>query len=136
MKRIFANIVLLSGIYDLALAVLFLFASPFISILLAYPISPLSGALLQIIGAFLLTFGIALVVASLDLDRLLIIPVVNSILRLLFFIILVYYIVIWSLPVALIVFGIIDAIIGGLFVTFILAIQDYSFRVILPKRRT
>lgn len=136
MKKWFAKFVLLSGIYDLLLAGLFLFASPIISILVAYPISPLSGALLQTIGAFLLSFGIALVVASRDLDRLLIIPVVNSILRLLFFIILVYYIIIWSLPFALMIFGIIDVIIGGLFIAFILAIRDYSFRLVFQKQRT
>ena len=127
---------LLSGIYDLLLASLFLFTSPIVSILVAYPITPLSGALLQIIGAFLFTFGIALIVSCRDLDRLLIIPAVNSILRLLFFIILVYYIIVWSLPSALLVFGVIDAVIGCVFVVFILAIKDYSFRVLVPKRET
>ena len=136
MKKWFAYFVLLSGIYDLLLASLFLFISPIVSILVAYPITPLSGALLQIIGAFLLTFGIALIVSSRDLDRLLIIPAVNSILRLLFFIILVYYIIVWSLPSALLVFGVIDAVIGCVFVVFILAIKDYSFRVLVPKRET
>jgi len=136
MKKWFAHFVLLAGIYDLILAALFLFASPFVSILVAYPINPLSGALLQLLGAFLLTFGVALVVASRNLDRLLVIPAVNSVLRLLFFIILVYYIIVWSLPFALMVFGVIDAIIGCLIVVFILAIRDYSFRVMIPKQRT
>ncbi|MFX0169162.1 MAG: hypothetical protein ACFE89_07380 [Candidatus Hodarchaeota archaeon] len=136
MKKWFAYLVLLAGIYDLMLAALFLFASPFVSILLAYPISPLSAALLQICGAFLFAFGLALVVASRNLDQLLVIPVVNSILRLLFFVILLYYIIIWSLPVLLLVFGVIDAIIGILFLAFTLAIKDYGFRAILPKPRT
>jgi hypothetical protein len=136
MKKLFANLVLLSGIYDLILAALFLFASPLVSILVMYPITPLSGALLQTLGAFLLTFGIALVVASRDVNRLLVVPAVNSILRLLFFIILIYYIIVWSLPFALMVFGIIDAIFGILIFVFILAIKDYSFRVMVPKQRT
>ena len=136
MKKWFANLVLLSGIYDLILAALFLFASPFVSILMMYPITPLSGALLQVLGAFLLTFGIALVVASRDVNRLLVIPAVNSVLRLLFFIILIYYIIVWSLPFTLMVFGVIDAIFGILVFVFILVIKDYSFRVMVPKQRT
>ena len=136
MKKWFAYLVLFSGIYDVMLAALFLFASPFVSILVAYPLSPLSGALLQICGAFLLAFGLALIVASRNLDQLLIIPIANSILRLLFFVILFYYIVVWSLPNALMLFGVIDAAIGILFLAFIFAIKDYSFRVILLKPRT
>ena len=127
MKRWFKHFVLISGIYDLILAVVFIFASPLVSILVNYPISLLSGALLQIIGAFLLGFGIALIAASRNLDHYLIIPIANIPARLIAAIVLVYYIFL-GLPPALLILGIIDALFSIGFLIFILAIPDYSFR--------
>ncbi len=133
MKKWFARFVLFSGLYDIVLAVIFLFGSSIVSILLDYPITILSGALLQIIGAFLLAFGIALLVASRNLDQYIIIPVANTPGRLIAFTILVYYIL-FGLPPALLILGIIDGIIGIVFTIFIIAIPDYSFRSVFKNR--
>ncbi len=127
MKKWFARFVLFSGLYDIVLAVVFLFASPLVSLLLNYPISILSGALLQIIGAFLLAFGIALIAASRTLDQYLIIPIANIPGRLIAFIVLAYYVLL-GLPPALLLLAIVDGLIGIVFILFILAIPDYNFR--------
>ena len=127
MKKWFARFVLFSGLYDIVLAVVFLFASPLVSLLLNYPISILSGALLQIIGAFLLAFSIALIAASRAPDQYLIIPIANIPGRLIAFIVLAYYVLL-GLPPALLLLAIVDGLIGIVFILFILVIPDYSFR--------
>lgn len=136
LKKWFARLVFVSGLYDLTLALVFLFGSPLVSILVNYPLTPLEGALLQIIGAFFLGFGIALVVASRNLDQLLIIPVANIPARLIAAIIVIYYVLVWSLPVSLIWLGIIDAVFAILFTIFLLVIKDYGFRSAFRKGLT
>ena len=127
MKKGFPRLVLISGFYDIIMAIVFIFATPLVSILVNYSLTPLEGALLQIIGAFFLGFGIALVVASRNLDQLLIIPVSNIPARLIASIIVVYYVLVWSIPFSLIWFGIIDAVLAILFTSFIIASKVYSF---------
>ncbi|MFX1343323.1 MAG: hypothetical protein ACFFAL_11650 [Promethearchaeota archaeon] len=127
MKKCFTSLILISGLYDLMMAVVFIFATPFVSIVVNYSLTPLEGSLLQIIGAFFLGFGTALVVASRNLDQLLIIPVSNIPARLIASIIVVYYVLVWGIPFSLIWFGIIDAVLAILFTSFILASKDYSF---------
>jgi hypothetical protein len=127
MKKWFARFVLFSGLYDIILAVVFLFASPLVSLLLNYPISILSGALLQIIGAFLLAFGIALISASRTLEQYLIIPIANIPARIIAFIVLAYYVLL-GLPPALLLLATVDGLIGIVLILFIIAIPDYSFR--------
>ncbi|MDO8123328.1 MAG: hypothetical protein Q6364_03000 [Candidatus Hermodarchaeota archaeon] len=127
MKKWFTRLILISGFYDLIMAIVFIFATPLVSVLVNYSLTPLEGALLQIIGAFFLGFGIALVVASRSLDQLLIIPVSNIPARLIASIIVVYYVLVWGIPFSLIWFGIIDAVLAILFTSFILASKDYSF---------
>ncbi|MFX1577593.1 MAG: hypothetical protein ACFFCF_10530 [Promethearchaeota archaeon] len=78
MKQWFARFVLVAGLYDLFLAMIFLFASPLVSVFLQYPLSILSGALLQIMGVFLLALGFALSIASRNLEHYLIIPIANT----------------------------------------------------------
>ncbi len=109
------------------MAIVFIFATPLVSVLVSYSLTPLEGALLQIIGAFFLGFGIALVAASRNLDQLLIIPVSNIPARLIASIIVVYYVLVWDIPFSLIWFGIIDAMLAILFASFILVSKDYSF---------
>ena len=109
------------------MAIMFIFATPLVSILVNYSLTPLEGALLQIIGAFFLGYGTALVVASRSLDQLLIIPVSNIPARLIASIIVVYYVLCWSIPFSLIWFGIIDAVLAILFTSFIFASKDYRF---------
>jgi hypothetical protein len=92
MKRWSARVVFFSGIYDGLLTIIFLFWSPLVSLLLNYPLSILSAALLQIIGAFLLPFGFALLVASRRLDRHLLIPIANIPARLIAFVLVIYYV--------------------------------------------
>ena len=135
MKKWFARVVLFSGIYDIILAVIFLFGSPLVSILLDYPITILSGALLQIIGAFLLAFGFALIVASRNLNQYLIVPIANIPGRLIAFVVMVYYVLL-GLPPALIILGIIDGIFGIVYIIFIIAIPDYNFRSVFKNSPT
>lgn len=127
MKIWFTRLILISGLYDLIMAIVFIFATPLVSVLVNYSLTPLEGALLQIIGAFFLGFGIALVVASRNLDQLLIIPVSNIPARLIASIIVVYYVLVGGIPFSLIWFGIIDAMLAILFTIFILASKDYDF---------
>jgi hypothetical protein len=119
--------VLFAGLYDLILAVTFLFFSPAVSILLNYPLSILSAALLQIIGAFLVGFGLALILASRNPNKYLLIPVANIPARLIAFVAVVYYVLL-GLPPALLMLGIIEGSIGFIFIIFIIAIPDYQFR--------
>ena len=118
------------------MAIVFIFATPLVSILVNYSLTPLEGALLQIIGAFFLGFGAALVVASRNLDQLLIIPVSNIPARLIASIIVIYYVLIWDIPFSLIWFGIIDAVLAILFTSVILASKDYSFSSAFRKELT
>ena len=129
MKHWFSRFVLFAGLYDLILAVIFLFFSPAVSILLNYPLSSLSAALLQIIAAFLVGFGLALLIASRTLDQYLLIPVANIPSRLIAFVVIVYYVLL-GLPPALLVLGIIDGAIGFILLAFIIGIPDYRFRSI------
>jgi hypothetical protein len=126
MKQLFARFVLAAGLYDLLLAMIFLFASPLVSIFLNYPLSILSGALLQITGAFLLAFGFALSIASRNLEQYLIIPIANIPARLIALIIMIYYVLL-GLPFALLILGIIDGVIGIVFTIFIVALPEYQF---------
>ncbi len=135
MKQWFSRFVLFSGLYDILLALIFLFGSPIVSILLNYPISILSAALLQIIGAFLLAFGIALIFASRNLDQFLIIPVANIPGRLIAFVVLVYYVLL-GLPPALLLLAVVDGIIGIVFILFIIVIPDFSFRFVFKSPST
>jgi hypothetical protein len=109
------------------MAIVFIFATPLVAVLVDYSLTPLEGALLQIIGAFFLGFGIVLVVASRNLDQLLIIPVSNIPARFIASIIVVYYVLVWGIPFSLIWFGLIDAVLAILFTSFILASKDSSF---------
>ncbi|MFX1300425.1 MAG: hypothetical protein ACFFAL_11450 [Promethearchaeota archaeon] len=127
MKKWFSRLILISGLYDLTMTIVFIFATPLVSILVNYSLTPLEGALLQIIGAFFLGFGIALVVASRNLDQLLIIPISNIPARLIASIIVIYYVLVWGIPFSLIWFGIIDAMLAILFTCFILASKDTNF---------
>ena len=131
-KRWFSRFVLLGGLYDIILAVTFLFFSPIVSILLNYPLTILSAALLQIIGAFLVGFGFALIVATRNLDNYLIIPLTNIPARLIAAVVLIYYILL-GLPSALLVLGIIEGFFGIAFTIFIITIPDYGFRPVLKK---
>jgi hypothetical protein len=135
MKRWFTRFVLFAGLYDLILAVIFLFFSPAVSILLNYPLSILSAALLQIIGAFLVGFGLALILASRKPNQYLIIPVANIPARLIGFVVLVYYVLL-GLPPALLVLGIIDGAIGFIFIILIIAIPDHRFRSVFKQTST
>lgn len=127
MKKWFSRLILISGLYDLTMTIVFIFATPLVSILVNYSLTPLEGALLQIIGAFFLGFGIALVVASRNLDQLLIIPISNIPARLIASIIVIYYVLVWGIPFSLIWFGIIDVMLAILFTCFILASKDANF---------
>jgi len=118
------------------MAIVFIFATPLVSILVNYSLTPLEGALLQIIGTFFLGFGIALVVASCNLDHLLIIPISNIPARLIASIIVIYYVLVWGIPFSLIWFGIIDAVLAILFTSFILASKDYCFSSAFRKELT
>ncbi|MFW9832022.1 MAG: hypothetical protein ACFFD8_09630 [Candidatus Thorarchaeota archaeon] len=134
MKVWLARCVLVSGLYDIFMAIIFLFGSPILSIAINYPITPLSGALLQIIGGFLIGFGLALITSAQNLDQLLIVPLANIPARLIALIILVYYIFALGLPYLLLIFGIIDGAFAILFAIFIIAIPEYDFRLALGKR--
>ena len=129
MKRWFCRFVLFAGLYDLILGVIFLFFSPAVSILLNYPLSILSAALLQIIGAFLVGFGIALIFTSRNPNQYLLILVANIPARLIAFVVVIYYVLL-GLPPALLSLGIIDGLIGFIFMVFIIIIPDYRFRSI------
>jgi hypothetical protein len=131
-KRWFARFVLLGGAYDIILAVTFLFFSPIVSILLDYPISLLSGALLQIMGAFLVGFGLALILAARNLDRYLIIPIANIPARIIASVVLIYYILL-GLPLPLLVLGSIEGFFGIIFIIFIIVIPNYTFRSVFEK---
>jgi hypothetical protein len=131
-KRWFTRFVLLGGAYDIVLAVIFLFFSPLVSVLLNYPIDILSAALLQIVGAFLVGFGLALIIASSNLDQHLTIPIANIPARIIASMVLVYYILL-GLPFALLVLGIIEGFFGIVFAIFIIAIPDYTFRSVFKK---
>ncbi|MFX1565063.1 MAG: hypothetical protein ACFFCH_03640 [Promethearchaeota archaeon] len=135
MKRWFSRFVLFAGLYDLILGIIFLLGSPLISILLNYPLTILSAALLQIIAAFLVGFGIALILTSRNLEHYLLIPVANIPARLIAFIVVVYYVVI-GLPITLLWLGIIEGTIGIVLALFILRIPDYSFRSVLTNPST
>ena len=135
MKRWFSRFVFFAGLYDLILAVIFLFFSPAVSILLNYPLSVLSAALLQIIGAFLVGFGLALILASRNPNQYLLIPVANIPARLIAFVVLVYYVLL-GLPPALLILGIIDGAIGFIFIIFIIAIPEYRFRSVIKQTPT
>jgi len=135
MKQWFTRFVRFSGLYDIVLAVIFLFGSPIVSLVLNYPLSILSAALLQIIGAFLLAFGFALIIASRKLDQYLIIPIANIPGRLIAFVVLVYYVVL-GLPPALLLLAIVDGVIGVVFILFIIAIPDHSFRSVFKSSPT
>lgn len=136
MKKWFTRLVLIAGLYDIIMAIVFLFVTPLVSILVNYSLTPLEGALLQIIGTFFLGFGIALVVASRNPDQLLIIPVSNIPARLIASIIVIYYVLVWGIPFSLIWFGIIDAVLAILFTAFILVSRDYSFSSAFRKKLT
>ena len=131
MKAWFRRIVLLSGVYDLALALVFLLGTPFLAALLGLTLDILSALLAQILGGCLLAFGIALVAASRNLDQLLLIPVMNMVARLVACIAIAYYVIATLLPVTLLPFGIIDGVFGILFIVFIVVIETYSFRAAL-----
>jgi hypothetical protein len=126
---------LLGGVYDIVLAVIFLFFSPLVSILLNYSIDILSAALLQIIGAFLVGFSLALIIASKNLDKYLVIAIANIPARLIASVVLVYYILL-GLPFSLLVLGIIEGFFGIVFFVFIIAIPDYTFRSVFKNAPT
>ncbi|MFX1319446.1 MAG: hypothetical protein ACFE9D_08190 [Promethearchaeota archaeon] len=134
-KRWFTRFILLGALYDVALAVTFLFFSPIVSILLNYPISILSAALLQIIGAFLVGFGSALLLASRNLDQHLIIPITNIPARIIAAVVLVYYIFL-GLPFALLVLGIIEGFFGVVYIIYIIAIPEYTVHSVFKKAPT
>jgi hypothetical protein len=136
MKKWFARFVLVSGLYDLSLFIVFVFATPLLSAFLAIPVDVLSATLLQILGACLLGFGIALVVASRDLDRLLIIPVVDIPARLIGGASVIYHMVLRGLPMTLASFGIVDLVIAVALLAFIVGIKDYRIRVAFSRRST
>lgn len=123
MKKRLARFVLISGVDNGVLACVFIFASPGVSILLNYPLTPLSGTTLQIIAAFLVKFSFALVIASRNLNQLLIIPVADILARLIAFIIVFYYVLVWELPSPLLLIGVIEAVFGAGFILFILLIK-------------
>jgi hypothetical protein len=135
MKLWFSRFVLFAGLYDFILGIFFLFGSPIVSILLNYPLTTLSAALLQIIAAFLIGFGIALLLASRDLDQYLLFPLANIPARLIAFIVVVYYVVL-GLPIALLWLGIIEGTIGIVLIIFILGVPDYSFRSVFKNPST
>jgi hypothetical protein len=127
--------VLFAGLYDLILAVIFIFFSPTVSILLNYPLSILSAALLQIIGAFLIGFGLALILASRNPNQFLLIPVANIPARLIAFVVVIYYVLL-GLPPALLILGIIEGSIGFILMIFIIIIPDYRFRSVIKQTPT
>ncbi len=134
-KLWFTRFVLFGGVYDIVLALTFLFFTPIVSILLNYPISILSAALLQIIGAFLIGFGLALLVAARNLDQQLIIPIANIPARIIAAVVLMYYIFL-GLPFTLLVLGIIEGLFGIVYTIFILAIPEYTFRSVFKNAPT
>jgi len=136
MKRWFAGFVGFCGLYDLVLFFVFVFATPLLSSFLGIPVDTLSATLLQILGSCLLALGIALIVAARDLDRLLIIPVVDIPARLIGGGAVVYNIVVWGLPSTLASFGIIDLVLGLVMLAFVLGIRDYGIRVAFSRRKT
>jgi len=136
MKKWFARFAVVCGLYDLLLFLVFVFATPLLSMLLGIPIDTLSATLLQIVGSCLLGLGIALIVASRDLDRLLIIPVVDIPARLIAGASIIYHVALWGLSSTLVSFGVVDLIMGLVMLAFVLGIKDYGIRVAFSKRGT
>jgi hypothetical protein len=136
MKKWFAGFAVLCGLYDLVLFAVFVFATPLLSTVLSIPVDTLSATLLEILGSCLLALGIALIVASRDLDRLLVIPVVDIPARLIAGASILYNIALWALPTTLMSFAIVDLILGFVMLAFVLGIRDYRIRVAFSRRKT
>lgn len=136
MKKWFARFAILCGLYDLFLFLVFVFATPQLAMVLGIPLDTLSATLLQILGSCLLALGIALIVAARDLDRLLIIPVVDIPARLIAGASLVFHITVRGLPSALLSFGVVDLIMGFVLLGFVLGIKDYGIRAAFSPQST
>lgn len=136
MKKWFARFAILCGLYDLLLFLVFVFATPQLSMLLGISIDTLSATLLQILGSCLLALGIALIVAARNLERLLIIPVVDIPARLIAGASLLYHVALRGLSSALVSFGVVDLMMGVVLLAFVLGVKDHEIWAAFSGQKT
>ncbi|MFX1491849.1 MAG: hypothetical protein ACFFBX_07810 [Promethearchaeota archaeon] len=135
MKKVFAYVCLINGIYDIILGLVFLIIPRFLLNFLGAPENIFTATSFQVIGVLLLSLGIGLVAAFRNLDGLLIIPFIKIIAHLAGGI-MIYHAITSALSVMIIVFGVIDIIFALLYILFFLLIKDYNFRAVFKTSRT
>ena len=127
MKKVFAYVCLINGIYDLILG-LFAFVAPAtLGTIIGAPIDVYLIANLQVIGACLIGFAIGLFAAFRNLDSLLIVPLIKIVAHILAAGSLIYHALVSTLSIYIIFLAGTDLIFGILYVLFFLIIKDYGF---------
>jgi hypothetical protein len=127
MKKIFAFVCLLNGLYDIFLGLAFLVAPNFMLAFLGGTIDVYTISSFQVIGALLIALGIALLAAFRNLDNLLIIPLIKIIAHFIAGGVMIYHTIMAALSIYIIVLAGIDVIFGILYVLFFLFIKEYGF---------
>ncbi len=127
MKKIFAFVCLLNGIYDIFLGLAFFAAPIFMLAFLGGPIDVYTISSFQVIGALLIALGIGLLAAFRNLDSLLIIPLIKIFAHFIAGGAMIYHTIMATLSIYIIVLAGIDIIFGLLYVLFFLLIKDYGF---------
>ncbi len=127
MKKVFAYVCLLNGLYDIILGFIAFAAPAFMGVLISATIDIYFIANMQVIGALLIGLGIALIAAFRNLDHLLIVPFIKIIAHFLAAGSMIYHAVVSALSFNIILLAGVDLIFGILYILFFLLIKDYTF---------
>jgi hypothetical protein len=127
MKKVFAYVCLINGIYDIFLGLAFIAAPVFLLTFLHGPVNVYTITSFQVIGALLLSLGIGLLAAFRNLDGLLIIPLIKIVAHFIAGGIMIYHAITAALSIFIIVLATVDIIFAILYILFFLLINEYSF---------
>ena len=127
MKKVFAYVCLINGIYDIILGLVFLIIPRFLLNFLGAPENIFTATSFQVIGALLFSLGIGLFAAFRNLDGLLIIPLIKIVAHFVAGGVMIYHAITAALSIFIVVLAGIDIVFGLLYVIFFLLIKEYSF---------
>lgn len=128
-KRWFAGVIVVVGVYEIIIGLLFLVATPVLARALGVVPDAYSTSLGQHFGGALIPFGLLEVVSARDLERWLVIPILAALGRIISFGVMLFYTATRVFPLlSMLPFIIVDGASAFLVLIIIFVSKEYSYR--------
>jgi hypothetical protein len=128
-KQWFKVIIVIVGIYEIIIGLLFLVATPVLTSMLGLVPDAYSTSLGQHFGGALIPFGLLEVVSARDLERWLAIPILAALGRIFSFGVMLFYVATLVLPLlTMLPFIIIDGVSAFLVLFVVFVSKEYNYR--------